>query len=515
MPNPWAVIATALAARVETKSEIASVHGHPRSSETRVIRTTLRRVGSSTGLFTLSTVLAALCLASGLIGSGISPSVSALLGIGGLALYAFVWFSRFNSVDPLLWIPAMMVLFYFGMPVAEWLFPSGSQVTYDSWGLKPDPRDVSSGFAVASLTLVSFIAGASIHGIERPETRPDFPQNQFLSVSGASVAALGLAMLALGIAIAGPSSLFSNYGALKEAEAWGAVDARFVHVGALFSIIGVLAALSGAGRARWAIVLAVIALGSVSAVYFLLGDRSAIMAMAVAVSWVYTIRVKRIGWPIAFVAFGLALVVAPLLAEYRVFKDVVHTSNLSIVELVRASFYETGSSAQVFVHTLANIPETKGYDWGVSVVYAIAELIPNLGLNPAGQRLLDPLQHQPSIWLVHSINPIKYFDGGGYGFALGAEWYFNFGVPGVWIGCLATGWLTARVRRWSLSGGLALVVSAQFASMVALLVRNSLSAPLRGFVWSAIALCGVYFALRLFAAKPVSDPTLIGQESGS
>ena len=51
------------------------------------------------------------------------------------------------------------------------------------------------------------------------------------------------------------------------------------------------------------------------------------------------------------------------------------------------------------------------------------------------------------------LEPAKFFDGqSGYGYAYGAEWYFNFGFPGMLLGMMFTGWLTGFFRNNSCEG---------------------------------------------------------------
>ena len=78
------------------------------------------------------------------------------------------------------------------------------------------------------------------------------------------------------------------------------------------------------------------------------------------------------------------------------------------------------------------VPESRPYDYGISYLYALTAIMPNIGW-----------QVHPSVahgllsdWLIKTVDPVVARGGGGLGFSFIAEAYLNFGWFGgpVWLG---------------------------------------------------------------------------------
>ena len=100
---------------------------------------------------------------------------------------------------------------------------------------------------------------------------------------------------------------------------------------------------------------------------------------------------------------------------------------------------------------------------------------------------------------------MKYEQGGGYGYSVGAEWYFNFGLPGVFAGMILMGYLLCVFRKRQHMGPLWMVWSALFFLMLELIVRNIIGAPLKAATWSFVSLWAVSSFLRKLT-KPTRMP---------
>jgi hypothetical protein len=107
--------------------------------------------------------------------------------------------------------------------------------------------------------------------------------------------------------------------------------------------------------------------------------------------------------------------------------------------------------------------------------------------------------HDPDNWVTNVSNPVKYERLlGGYGYALGAEWYFNFGLPGVLLGMILTGFATARMRGASRRSAMWLLTVTLFYGMMLAIVRNDLGYPLRTLLWPLVGM----WILQAFWPRP-------------
>jgi oligosaccharide repeat unit polymerase len=241
-----------------------------------------------------------------------------------------------------------------------------------------------------------------------------------------------------------------------------------------------------------------------------LGDRGGLFSFACATAWVYSQRVRRIPASRMVIAAALAVFVLPGIKEYRETRSLAATLSLNPIQAVSSTLFEAGTSVLTIVYTLDLIPAEKPYGWGVSYVRAFFHLIPNIGLTPGKSFLPEALVSSPSHWLTARINPIKYEQGGGYGYSVCAEWYFNFGLPGVFVGMAFVGYMLCFFRERQRRGPLWQAWSAFFFSMSALIVRNILGAPLKAATWSFVALWVVAGLLRTVMRStpmPVIDQT--------
>ena len=97
------------------------------------------------------------------------------------------------------------------------------------------------------------------------------------------------------------------------------------------------------------------------------------------------------------------------------------------------------------------------------------------------------MKYRPNEWVTWVADPIRYYaDGGGYGYAVGAEWYFNFGLPGMFFGMILLGWLTAYTRNHSRDGPWELTLACLMFLFMVIIVRNDLGYPMRSTVWPII-----------------------------
>jgi len=442
-----------------------------------------------------SCILLIVCSRIGRWPASMGPEFLAGCSLMTMLLHVTLASRRVSTVDPVIWIPVAFLVFYFGMPFARFL---GAHIAYDAWSI-PAPVNLSRGFGVALLTMTSFIAGIYLHGIDdrRNSQRPAWATSVFVGWAGLIVFVIGAASMLVGFVRAGPAVILGMYGDIYASKAVG-VDFRLFDVGLIFTKAGVIGLFAAHPPRRiiW-LSIAITAAFLIVVISARLGDRGGLISFALAVTWVYAQRIRRIPvWMLA-VAAVFVIFLIPGIKEYRETRSLADTLRLNPVQAASSTLFEAGTSVLTYAYTLDLIPSEKSYGWGISYLRSFLDLVPNLGLTPGKSFLPDVLASSPSLWLTARINPAKYQQGGGYGYSVGSEWYFNFGMPGVLLGMIFMGYLLCFFRKKQQNGPLWLVWSALFYSMLELIVRNIIGAPLKAATWSFVALWAVSGLLRL------------------
>ena len=421
----------------------------------------------------------------GLWGPGVSTLLAWILFACHLALCG----RRLGAFDPGIWIPVLMLLHYFGMPIAVELMRDPVYVDYDAWNVGGPPQ-LSLSFAVALLTLACFLCGFHAAGVPELASAPEPPGPERRPLLGPALCLLlgGFAFILVGIPLGGADLIFGSYGDYKLAMKYADADLRFFSTGFIFVHCGIYGLLAcHEPRHPWRLWGALAASAVLGAFLVIAGNRSGLSVLALSGGWVFTQRVRRVPrWPVVL-AFSVAMVGMPILGQWRQAKA-EHVEVAGLRHLAAAVFYEMGETLPVYSYTLEYIPEEKGFDYGMSVLNQLIMNVPNLG--GVGRRFgLDPLAHDPDNWVTYVANPIKYQRLlGGYGYALGAEWYFNFGMPGVLLGMILTGFVTGWVRARSRRSAAWSTFAALFYGMMLAIVRNDLGYPLRTLLWPLVGL---------------------------
>jgi hypothetical protein len=442
-------------------------------------------------LFGLASVLLFLLLLGWREPGLFDPIVATGLAWAAFLLHLTFSGRRLGAFDPGIWIPVLILVHYFGMPIAVDLLQDPEFVDYDAWNVGGPPK-VTLSFAVALLTLTCFLAGFQAAGVT-DQSRPaaSFPPERRPLLGPALCLLLGgFAFMLIGIPLAGADLIFGSYGDYKIANKFADADLRFFGTGFIFAncgIYGLLAAHDPARRWRVAVALGC---SAILAVFLLVaGNRGGLSVLALAGGWAFTQRVRKVPrWAVA-VGFSFAMLGMPIIGEWRQSKELQTVEVQGAKHLAAAIFYEMGSTLPTFSYTLEYVPSQKPYDYGMSVINQLIINVPNLGLQVGRRFGLDPLAHDPDNWVTYVANPIKYERLlGGYGYSLGAEWYFNFGMIGVLVGMFLTGFATARVREAGRRSGTWLTFATLFYGMMLAIVRNDVGYPLRTVLWPLVGL---------------------------
>jgi oligosaccharide repeat unit polymerase len=443
------------------------------------------------------------------LGMSWGPGVS-----GGLALAAFllnvaVLRRRVSAIDPLVWIPVSFLMFEFGMVFSiEVLGFDPGGLGYDRWAFGIS-RSQGRGFCTALLTMVAFMFGTYLAGVRDLSKGPDptLPRDHSFAPAALVFTLGSLAMTFFGIILVGPATVFGTYGDWWAAKGAG-VDQRFLDVGVTFSEAGIFALIaSAAPRQRILRAFAYATALLIACITILKGDRSALITLGLGAGWCYSQSVRRIPWAptLAVAVFVLALM--PVIGEWRAWRSVEETSHASFKDLVGSAATSMGEQANAFVYTLDLVPSVKGYAWGLTylagVVNAIPNPLPTKGANPLR---FTSIESSPSEWMTSIVAPEWWEAGGGYGYAMGAEWYYNFGMPGVLLGSMLFGWITGRMRNAVTGSALQLVASALIFGAMSVLVRNTFGYPFTMVTWPLIGLSVIGLAMR--GLRPVPRRTL-------
>jgi oligosaccharide repeat unit polymerase len=275
------------------------------------------------------------------------------------------------------------------------------------------------------------------------------------------------------------------------------------------AVYGLLA--SDDPKARWRRWFAYLLMPLLIAIAVQKGDRTGLIALGVGAGWCYTQRIARLRWaPVLAVAF-VALIVMPVISEWRAQRSIERSTQAGVYELLGSSLYNMGSSVNALVYTLELIPREKDYAWGSSFWSAILQAVPNVGLTKGKE--WAGKGDTPSNWITWVINPIWASTGGGYGYSMSAEWYYNFGLPGLVLGMALTGWLVARVRNNARNSSLALTWSATLFAGVAIWSRNIVGHPLKVAVWPIIGIWAIHRLLLLMRSRSASRPPRLAEPS--
>jgi oligosaccharide repeat unit polymerase len=373
---------------------------------------------------------------------------------------------------------------------------------YDQWG-GGNAAFVARGYCASLLSFVTLLWGIQLAGVRPLQGSPrrDSGMDRSLATSALIFALGSLALVGFGVALVGPSTVFGIYQDWWDAKALGA-DQRFIDIGLVFSFSSVFALIAtDEPGARWRRWFAYVAALIVATMAVQKGDRSVLIALGIGTGWCYTQRIGRLRWVTVLAAATVAMVFMPVIVEWRAHRSVEESRNTSAYELLGKSIYSMGSSANALVFTLEFIPATRGYHWGGTFRHTLLTGIPNFGLSKGKEWARGSIEDTPSNWLSRIISPGWYARGGGYGYSMAAEWYYNFGFPGLVLGMTLVGWGLARARNASFRSSLALVWSACLFAGVAVWVRNTSGTPFKVAVWPVIGLFVIDRLLRLLRGR--------------
>ena len=442
------------------------------------------------------------------LGTPWGAASSMAMAVAAFVLHVALSGRRLSSMDPLIWVPVFMLLFYFGTPVAVEVM--GFSDYYRAFGYVPK---LEVAYAINLMGFTAFFLGAHSSGIlnGRKPVESSPPGSRPLLIPALLVIIAGMLMTLFGLVIAGPGVLFGAYMDLKLAEADGTAQTSWFNVGLLTIPPACMALLAAREPGnRWIPVVVTVIVGVVFALLVLIGDRGGLAIQVLGLGWIVTQRVRRVPYWIAIVGFTAALVLMPILKEFRNYRNLQESVRLSPYELVAATFYETGSSGLVFAWTVDAVPNTRPYDYGASIAMPIVFLVPWIGSTiPDLGRLAGELN--PNFWISEHIDPASYeVKGANHGFTMTGTWYSNFGITGVLVLSALMGALTSKMRNMARGTPMQATMSGLFVVFLALFIRNSLATPLRFAFWPLLLIVIAYYVSPFLFGRPASSAIASG-----
>jgi oligosaccharide repeat unit polymerase len=261
---------------------------------------------------------------------------------------------------------------------------------------------------------------------------------------------------------------------------------------AAFLVPGCLFLLAGSARRRFPVLLSLCATVLHVLVAFVLGSRATGAMLIVAYLWVWNRSAKRIFKVAIAVVVPLgAVILFPLIASIRNTRLGDRLDPALILDAFKAidnpTLYlmsELGGSARAIAHTFELVPSIRSFDWGISYVYALMTVIPNVwgGIHPT-------IAHgTPSLWLVQTVEPLTAAGGGGLGFSFIAEAYLNFGWLGMFTVMPMIGWLVGRLalRAGTCSEASSMALIACMIGPLLFYARSETADLCRSIVWYAV-----------------------------
>lgn len=277
----------------------------------------------------------------------------------------------------------------------------------------------------------------------------------------------------------------SGYGGLYQ----GVTSLPLNQVLASLFIPGVIFLLAGSRKERSDQKVCLVLVGFYGLIYIYLGFRGTAAMSCVAVAWVWDQNIRRIPRK-ALVAFAIvALVLFAVVRETRGMsgRDRSVTNSYETLTNLKNPFSsaisEMGGSLRTVTETIGLVPASRDFDAGVSYLYALTTIVPNVGWSVHPSIAHGTL----SDWLVKTVEPGTAAAGGGLGFSFIAEAYLNFGWFGtpVWLGVL--GYLLIRLFMLADSADPAKrALVASFLSYLLVFGRGESSMVIRPLVWFTV-----------------------------
>ncbi len=279
---------------------------------------------------------------------------------------------------------------------------------------------------------------------------------------------------------------------------WAAAPAR---LGA-FLVPGALFLLAGSKGRRSSAFVATVIVGGYSLFYLYLGGRQVGAMSLVALTWLIHICIRRVPMFLLGTAAVLAVVlVFPFIHELRSASSADYKGQsekvlafLSEKNPAALSLAEMGWTITILAEVHDMVPEIRSYDYGVSYLYAVSTLFPNLfwDQHPA------ITAGTPDKWFSRMHDPNKAVNAMTFGFSYLGEAYLNFGIIGIAVVPFALGFGLGWLNEHTASGQNLALCAATACLLAGLLVyaRSDTSSVFRTVGWYTLIPYGASLMLK-------------------
>lgn len=292
-----------------------------------------------------------------------------------------------------------------------------------------------------------------------------------------------------------------------------------VRIFASFFVPGTLFLLAGSRYWRVGQVLSLVALLMYAFTQFALGFRGYAVLPLLAYVWIYHRCIRRlplsalglVGTFIIVFVFPLVRHTRHLTGSDRFDVSILLESYFSLDNPLIALLTEVSSTFLSVADTVALVPQSHPFDWGMSYVFALANALPILKTYQ-----LRPYQGLGD-WLTWQVLPQEAAMGVGTAFTFIAEAYFNFGWFG---GPLLVGLMGFGVVRFILwaersADPAKLVVVAFFMTHLLFFARGESITLSRPMLWYALVPYLAILLLRHFRSRLAPPPLPVAKHESS
>ena len=260
---------------------------------------------------------------------------------------------------------------------------------------------------------------------------------------------------------------------------------------ATFLVPGVLFLLAGSRGKLFNLIMAMLLIGSYTAVRLFLGSRAwaAMPVIVFAFIWHRAIfKIPKIllfsgGMLLLFLIFPLVGEIRNIPGQQRLSFPILAEIFISLENPVISILSEMGGSIKTVAYTLELVPEVRSYDFGVGYLNAVFTVVPNLfwSIHPAIAR------GTAGEWLMKTIDPLTAYLGGSMGYSFIAESYLNFGWIGSPLLLFGLGIAYAKLVFWAQEADdpARMAMLASFLSFVLFFPRSESALVVRPLIWYA------------------------------
>jgi len=356
-----------------------------------------------------------------------------------------IWNSSFTEslVDPINLIIYAQFIFLGSNSVLKLLKISSKDFFF---GFSLTNNDYNLTNALISLGVIVFLAGAIIGQIQIKKKKSRdvkiiFRENYFKK-AGYTILFIGVFSLLIDFDVSWLTTSYRNFGS---PTIW-----RYLWTLCLPTSGFMLMSINNKRVAK----TGVVSLLLVSFLYMLMGNRGYAISIFLVLLWLYNNSIKRISKKKFLIISILIVLLSSLFFQMKSYALIEKLSFAMYFSLMEESpiislFQEGSVTFRTIIYTVKYIPEIKGYQFGMSYLWALTTMIPNIFGTP-----IHPAHYfyeGPSEWLRWNFSPLQAETGQGFGFSMIGEAFYNFGIIGVVIIMFLFGYCISRLSKQDLA----------------------------------------------------------------